>query len=298
MHVKNHQDASAGPLLSETCIKYIDTVIDSNTLDDHVGYLAKQDLCDGEATFNSLLLYPFLNAVCFFVAESVAGSNVEFKVDEAFLKSMSKQLKNSNAINDSCQYKADGILKMYLDKEVEVALLETSSHFCSKDKAKSSFDHHKGAYGALAMLKNIADEYCFATAETFSRLKVIFIHAADDKIFLWSIRFIQECSIFEMWEEKALQINTSPSAKSTFIPECITFYLYMKEVLSNTASCVLQLKAEHEEVLRQCRFRATKPSPTLKSIVKPSILKLTEEEDKSGMAELGPFYSNPPSPEA
>lgn len=31
-----------------------------------------------------------------------------------------------------------------------------------------------------------------------------------------------------MWEEKALEINTSPSAKSVFVPECITFYLYMK----------------------------------------------------------------------
>lgn len=110
---------------------------------------------------------------------------------------------------------------MYLDKEIEIALLETSSHFHSNDKAKSSFGYHKGAYGALAMMKNIADEYCFATAETFCKLKVLFIHAAgkrkknwifyvgldtahlahiisDDKVLLWSIRFIQECSMFEM----------------------------------------------------------------------------------------------------
>lgn len=60
-------------------------------------------------------------------------------------------------------------------------------------------------------------------------------------------------------------------------------------------SCVLQLKSEHEEALKECRFRATKPSPTLKSVVRLFILKLTEEEDKAGMAELGPFYSNPPS---
>jgi hypothetical protein len=34
-----------------------------------------------------------------------------------------------------------------------------------------------------------------------------------------------------MWEEKALEINPSPSAKSSFIPECITFYLYMKVLI-------------------------------------------------------------------
>ncbi|KAG1494651.1 hypothetical protein G6F47_009582 [Rhizopus delemar] len=257
-HIKNHQDASAGPLLSEICIKYIDTVIDSNTLNDfkkntrkvpdcdeeeatfdfleavlkaiHVSYLVKHDLCDGKATFNSLLLYPFLNAVCFFVAESVAESNVEFKI------------------------------------ETEVALLETSSHFRSNDKAKCSFDHYKSAYGSLTMMKNLADEYYFATAETFSKLKILFIHAADDKLFLRRIRFVQECSMSEMWEEKVLEINPSHSTKSVFIPKCISLYLYMKEELSKMTSCVLQLKSEHEEALKECRFRATKPSPTLKSV--------------------------------
>ncbi|RCH88793.1 hypothetical protein CU097_004531 [Rhizopus azygosporus] len=281
----------AGPLLSETCIKYIDTVIDSKTLDDFKKnirkalayddeeeatfdfleavlkaiYLAKQDLYDGEATFNSLLIYPFLNAVCIFVADSVA---------ETFLKSMIKQLKNSYTISDSCQYKVDGILKVYLDKEIEVALLETSSHFLSKDKAKCSFDHHKSIIGTLVMIKNIVYEYCFAITEAFSKLKVLFIHAADDKALLWSIRF------------------------SVFIPVCITFYLYTKEESRKSSSCVLQLKSEHEEALKKCRFRATKPSRTLKSVVKPSILKLTEEEGNMGMADLGPFYSNPTSPKA
>lgn len=127
---------------------------------------------DGEATFNSLLIYPFLNAVCIFVADSVA---------ETFLKSMIKQLKNSYTISDSCQYKVDGILKVHLDKEIEVALLETSSHFLSKDKAKCSFDHHKSAYDALAMIKNTVYEYCFATTEAFSKLKVLFIHAAGKR---------------------------------------------------------------------------------------------------------------------
>lgn len=70
---------------------------------------------------------------------------------------------------------------MYLDKETEVALLETSSHFRSNDKAKCSFDHYKSAYGSLTMMKNLADEYYFATAETFSKLKILFIHAAGKR---------------------------------------------------------------------------------------------------------------------
>ncbi|KAI8390378.1 hypothetical protein BD560DRAFT_452135 [Blakeslea trispora] len=197
----------------------------------HTIYIAKQNLCDGEATFNDFLLYPFLRAVCFSVADSVTDNNIEFKV-----------------------LTADGIIiKMFASKEVEVALLETSSHFRSQDRAKHSFNHHKGTYGVLAMLKGIADEYHLASADTFSKLKVLFVHAADDKVFLWS--------------------NT----------------IY--------CACISTLKLEHEEQLKKNMFRSTSSITSLKQNCNPSILKLIEEDDKVGMAELGPFYSNPPSPD-
>ncbi|KAG1464768.1 hypothetical protein G6F46_002320 [Rhizopus delemar] len=54
-------------------------------------YSAAQSSYDGEATFNSLLIYPFLEAVANGVTVSQCGA--ELKVDEAILKSMSKQLK-------------------------------------------------------------------------------------------------------------------------------------------------------------------------------------------------------------
>ncbi|KAI8330283.1 hypothetical protein BD560DRAFT_341869 [Blakeslea trispora] len=213
-HVSQHEATNSTPTLSENLINYVSNVIDCNDLKEfrksirklpicnqdeeptlnlleeilksvHTIYIAKQNLCDGEATFNDFLLYPFLRAVCFSVADSVTDSNIEFKVGEAMLCSMGKLLKNSSN-NDSCCYKADGIIKMFASKEVEVALLETSSHFRSQDRAKHSFNHHKGTYGVLAMLKGIADEYHLASADTFSKLKVLFVHAADDKVFLWS----------------------------------------------------------------------------------------------------------------
>jgi hypothetical protein len=43
-------------------------------------------------------------------------------------------------------------------KELELLVLETSSNFIWKEKPKVSFDHYKGLFGALAMLKRIADE--------------------------------------------------------------------------------------------------------------------------------------------
>ena len=59
---------------------------------------------------------------------------------------------------------------------------------------------------------------------------------------------------------------------------------------------ILQLEKEHNENLIKGRFDDS-PFSSLSSLVNPSILRLTEEEDKPGMSLLGPFFSNPPSPE-
>lgn len=83
--------------------------------------------------------------------------------------------------DESTLYKADGIISLYDFNRVEVLLLETSGHFGSTDNPKSSFNHHKGLFGSLSMLKAVADNYLFETLETFKNLKVFFIHAAGIK---------------------------------------------------------------------------------------------------------------------
>lgn len=115
-----------------------------------------------------------MKAVANAIAEETS-SGAEFKMGEALLISMKKQLKDDD---DSNLYKADGIIKLYSLRELEVLLLETSSYFGSKDKTKASFDHHKGLFGALSMLKTIADEFYLGIAEVLSRVKVLFVHAS------------------------------------------------------------------------------------------------------------------------
>jgi hypothetical protein len=74
--------------------------------------------------------------------------------------------------DESTLYKADGIMSLYGFNRLEVLLLETSGHFDSSDNSKSSFDHHKGLFGALSMIKAIADNYSFGSLETFKNVKV------------------------------------------------------------------------------------------------------------------------------
>lgn len=128
--------------------------------------------------FNDMLIYPFLKAACI---ASDAGAP-QFKVGEALLRVMSKRANDSAIESDeSTLYRSEGIISLYGFNQVKVLLLETSGHFGSSDNSKSSFDHHKGLFGALSMLKAIADTYCLGSLEIFKKMKVFFVHAAGIK---------------------------------------------------------------------------------------------------------------------
>jgi hypothetical protein len=141
-----------------------------------------QDIAGGEAVFSDILLFPFLKAMC--VGAASTGTP-QFKVGETQLKSISKRKMNNSDEDDSSDestsYKANGIISLHTLNKLEILLLESSNHFGSTDSSKSSFDHHKGLYGALSMLKAIADNYSYGSLETFGKVKVFFVHAADMK---------------------------------------------------------------------------------------------------------------------
>lgn len=59
-------------------------------------------------------------------------------------------------------------------KAEEVLLPETSSRFDSKDFTKINFAHHKGVFGGVAMLKEVADKFEYGSTKTFSKVKVFF----------------------------------------------------------------------------------------------------------------------------
>ncbi|KAI7897513.1 uncharacterized protein BX663DRAFT_533809 [Cokeromyces recurvatus] len=131
-------------------------------------YTSEQDIYDGEPIFNSLFVYPYLVAVTRGV--TLKNCLADFKPREAHLESMSRQL---NALgsrnNNKGEYKADGIIKLYGMKKIELLLLETSG--------KINYDHHKCVYGRLAILKTVTDIFCFASIECFKAFKIYFLHA-------------------------------------------------------------------------------------------------------------------------
>ncbi|KAI7872483.1 hypothetical protein BDF14DRAFT_1739952 [Spinellus fusiger] len=125
-------------------------------------------------------VYSFPKAVARTVAKET-GSDSDFKVGKTLLVAMKKQFEDNNKANI---YKTDGIIKLHKLKQIKVLLLETSSHFGSDDGVKSSFDHHRGLFGVLAMLKTIADEFCLGSEKVFSKLELFFVHASGRSIYL------------------------------------------------------------------------------------------------------------------
>ncbi|KAG1560891.1 hypothetical protein G6F49_002300 [Rhizopus delemar] len=238
-------------------------------------YSSKQNLEKDEVTFNDMLVYPFLKAAANAVT-NIKSCCTEFRVGETPLQSMAKQLNDND---DSTIYYADGIITLYGMEELEVLLLETSSFFGSKKNDKKCFDHHKGLFGSLSMIKTVADEYYLGSIENFSKVKIIFIQAAGRTIYIWSLKYIVEGPAYELWLEGRLDINPRFGSKVAELPKIISFYWLLKCLLEDSVKSISALKNEHMKKLKELRF-ASFPSKSLSTIINPSILRLVEEEDK------------------
>lgn len=110
-------------------------------------------------------------------------------------------------LSASNYYNADGVL---IDKscDMELALLETSGPFGLKDITRETTDHVKAAYGLLAMIHKAAYSYIYADADIFFKLKVYFIHAAGEKIHLWSFGLVgKELYVFHRIQSAVLPLN-------------------------------------------------------------------------------------------
>ncbi|GAA5800857.1 hypothetical protein EDC94DRAFT_621123 [Helicostylum pulchrum] len=109
-------------------------------------------------------------------------------------------------------------------KEIEI-LLETSSFFGCTNNVKKGFDHHKGHFGILAM---IADTYYLGSIDTFTNIKILFVHASGTTLYVWSIRYVKDGPIYELWLKGCLNIQPKFEDKTEMLPETVKFYWMIK----------------------------------------------------------------------
>lgn len=116
---------------------------------------------------------------------------IEFYPGEEKLVSMSTQLEKQGLYDKRFKYSAGGVLRFTKDLHTfELLLLETSSAYNAAAKEKASFDHYKGMYGLLAILKTIADTYPYADLSVFKKLKVHFLHVHGERNIRWNRLYI------------------------------------------------------------------------------------------------------------
>ncbi|KAG1468825.1 hypothetical protein G6F56_003613 [Rhizopus delemar] len=252
------------------------------------GYEAPYDYDSNEDAFNQAFVWPYLDLI----GKTLNSNNCKgyFVQGQPCLVSMGRQLKATSAIVDeTLQYKSDGLIKLFGLKNLELLLLETSGHFSNTDKVKIKLDHHKGMYGILAMLKCIADDFPFASVEAFSRVKVFFIQAADKRLHLWSVSY-KEDGLFDFWRESCLEILSDWDDRMMYLPQLIQFCWNAKRLLENSVDNIHNLKKEHQANSSDCIYNPEKYT-RLSDIVNPVIIKLTKEEDSVGLGNLGPMFS-------
>ncbi|CEG68183.1 hypothetical protein RMATCC62417_04495 [Rhizopus microsporus] len=193
---------------------------------------------------------------------------------------MGKQLRAIPLYKGSHTYLADGILKLYGLKSVELLLLEASGCYGSSNRAKISYDHHKGFFGGIAMLKLIADQFPLTSSETFSKVKIFFVHGASEQIHLWILRFESQGPLFELWLEDTLVIRPYISDKLEALSSFVKF-LGIKCLLAESVLELKKLKKEHANSLAKNMLTGVNPADSLTSITNPLITKLLAEDDKT-----------------
>ncbi|RCI01784.1 hypothetical protein CU098_010586, partial [Rhizopus stolonifer] len=212
------------PNVEDNVIDFLEEVLRSSTI---------QDIEDGEAVFNDILLYPLLKAVCI---ASDAGVP-QFKVGETQLRAMSKKT-NESEIESDDRYKKMNNIDLY--------------HFL--------------------LISNLKCEI-------------------EKTVRLWSMRHVPEGPLYELWLEKNYTINPSFDERAEQVPYTIKFYWSLKCLIDETAKNLTKLKQEHMKVVSENALTSSLPKDNLSTAINCSMLKLTEEEDKSGMFRLGPFYT-------
>ncbi|KAG1159851.1 hypothetical protein G6F37_004515 [Rhizopus arrhizus] len=164
-----------------------------------------------------------------------------------------------NTYSSHCDYRAS---EDSFSESLVKPFLEAIPKSVKTNEFKLNFDYRKGMFGALAMIKSIADEYEYAPIDQFEKVKVLFLNAAES------------------------------DDKQYFVPDLIRFCWGSKNIIEKSVESIVALKQGHSQ--NRAKYRRSSAAPALLSDnVNPIILKLTKEEDGSGMASLGLFIPFP-----
>ncbi|ORX53578.1 hypothetical protein DM01DRAFT_254743 [Hesseltinella vesiculosa] len=202
---------------------------------------------------------------------------------------MTKQLSLQGLKDGRLKYLADGVIKVNGD---ELLLTEVSSGYDNADSSKVSFDHYKAMFGMLAMLKSLSECYHGASFETFSKVKVHFVHGHGTALRHWTLSTPAK-GIFVMVKEQKAVVPINDHMKELHLDPFCTFHKTLAMALIDTLSNLKALKNDHKLFLRSPSLTAR---PNLSTLITPMIIRLNEAKHSAIVADDGPS-SAPGSPD-
>ncbi|CEP13207.1 hypothetical protein [Parasitella parasitica] len=209
-----------------------------------------------EAVFNNYLVKPNLKAVCNAIDRSKFNwAKLGFFDGDEELVSMTKQLKRKGTFVDHrFTYKVDGVVRLQEAHDIEICVVEQA-----KTKRKEFW------------------KSLYASVDVFEQLQVYFVHAV--------------VKIFNFWREGVLNIELKLEDKEMYQRDTTNFYWIFKCKLEETLDTIKKIQSSHKNNIKKSRYNSGKTPKLLSQIINLSIIKLTENEHKQGMANLGPFDS-------
>ncbi|CAO3650123.1 unnamed protein product [Mucor hiemalis] len=216
--------------------------------------------------------------------------DITFFPGEIELNSMTTQLKQKGMNDGRYKYNADGTLVANDLSAIEILLTEVSSGYGFNENGKVSFDHHKAMFGMLSMIRSVAQVYNKASFNTFTKLKIHFLHVHGDSVRHWSMS-TQGPGLYIMTKEQRVKVPISFFDKDISVLPFICFFKTLATACKETLSVLKELEQEHKTVLRSNDMNPR----NLCDIINSMIIRLNEGKHTSIVAEHCPM-SLPSSP--
>ncbi|CAO3637420.1 unnamed protein product [Mucor hiemalis] len=190
-----------------------------------------------ESVYNFRAIFRFLDAVVF------ATPSCTFIPGEVRLQAIHKELERLEMSTKSF-YNADGII-IDNDTGLELCLLETSGPFGLVNLSRETNDNVKAAYGLLSMLHTVAYKYIHCDIQLFKKLNIFFVHAAQDRVRLWSFCLIEkELYVLNRVDTAILPTGYSGEFKDEF-KHLVNLFWMLKVLLDSSKSTLDEIEASH-----------------------------------------------------
>jgi hypothetical protein len=124
-------------------------------------------------------------------------------------------------------YNADSIIRVGAHNNIELIIPKVGSCFSKPDKSKHATDHYKGMFGLLSMCKGIAENYKYASLESFKKQKVFFLFKLTINMCIYGHFSVSMRIYFVCSEKKKAKI---PFLFSNCSREVFDFMYFVNEI--------------------------------------------------------------------